>query len=104
MLHLHADPGTVADKAIDDIRYYRREQQAMAAYINGLHNIHTTPVHPASAGAPPELLLTSAELPGFHQGNNRLIGTQVTYSRPDGETAGTVTLEVLCHPLEDADE
>ena len=76
----------------------------MSAYINGLHNIHTTPVHPAPAGIPPEVLLAAAELPVFHQGNNRLIGTQVTYSRPDGETAGTVTLEVLCHPLEDADE
>ena len=76
----------------------------MAAYANSLHNIHITPVHPASAGIPPEVLLTAAALPDFQQGNNRLIGTQVTYSLPDGETAGTVTLEVLCHPLEDADE
>lgn len=103
-LHLHADPGTVADKAIDDIRYYRQEQQVMAAYANGLHNIHITPVHPASAGIPSELLLTAAELPDFQQGNNRLIGTKVTYSLPDGKTAGAVTLEVLSHPLEDADE
>ena len=66
-LHLHADPGTVADKAIDDIRYYRQEEQVMAAYANGLHNIHITPVHPASAGIPSELLLTAAELPDFQQ-------------------------------------
>ena len=39
----------------------------MAAYANGLHNIHITPVHPASAGIPSELLLTAAELPDFQQ-------------------------------------
>ena len=48
--------------------------------------------------------LTAAELSDFQQGNNRLIGTKVTYSLPDGKTAGAVTLEVLSHPLEDADE
>lgn len=103
-LHLYAEPGTVADEAIEDRRYYRQEQQAMASYTSGLHNIHITPVSPATADIPAERLLTAAELPDFQQGNNRLIGTKVTYSLPDGKTAGAVTLEVLSHPLEDADE
>lgn len=51
-LRLHADPGTVADKAIDDIRYYRQEQQVMAAYANGLHNIHITPGPSGVCGYP----------------------------------------------------
>lgn len=102
-LYLNAEAGTMANEVIEDKRYYRQEQKALSAYTHILHNIHVTPVSPLS-DISLEPLLTTAELPGFRQDNDRLIGATIAYNLPDGKKQGTVTLEVRCHPLEDTDE
>lgn len=96
-----AAAGTIAPVQFVDKRYFSRENAAMGAFHQLIHNLQITPVNPAFGQAPETLSLSVIPTETEELSDNRLCETVVSYKDANGEI-GCVRLYVEHFPLEDA--